>query len=232
MILLRPSGERGATRNAWLDSRHTFSFNLYRDPEWTSFRSLRVINEDRIAPGGRFGWHPHRDMEILTWVLSGSLEHEDSTGARGLLRPGDLQKMSAGTGIFHSESNPSPTEPLHLLQIWIYPSQRGLVPDYRERHFPLEQRLNRLCLLASPAGGQDSLPLHQAAEVRTAVLESGNRLEYTLAPDRHAWIQVASGELSVNGTALQAGDGATVSEERLLELVSIERAEFLLFDLA
>ena len=232
MIVLRPAGERGATRTAWLDSRHTFSFNLYRDPEWTSFRSLRVINEDRIAPGGRFDWHPHRDMEILTWILSGSLAHEDSTGARGLLRPGDLQKMSAGTGIFHSEANASSTESLHLLQIWIYPSQRGLAPDYRERHFPLEQRLNRLCLLASPTGEQGALPLHQAAELWTAVVDEGRTLEYPLAPERHAWIQVASGGLNVNGAALQAGDGAAVSEEPLLELAAIERSEFLLFDLA
>ncbi|MCX7604093.1 MAG: pirin family protein, partial [Bryobacteraceae bacterium] len=159
MIRLRPANERGATVTAWLDSRHSFSFNRYYDPEWMGFRSLRVINEDRIAPGGKFEWHPHRDMEILTWVLSGALEHEDSTGARGVLRPGDLQKMSAGTGVYHSEANASASEPLHLLQIWIHPSQRGLPPSYFEKHFPLEQRLNRLCLLASPTERDGALPL-------------------------------------------------------------------------
>lgn len=231
MIRLRPCAERGATQTGWLDSRHTFSFNRYIDPAWHSFRSLRVINEDRIAPGGRFDWHPHRDMEILTWILSGALEHEDSTGARGVLRPGDLQKMSAGTGIYHSEANASKTAPLHLLQIWIHPSQRGLAPNYVEKHFPLEDRRNRLCLLASPGGRGGALPIHQAAELWTAVLDEGRSLEHALAADRHAWLQVASGEVELNGITLHAGDGAAVSEEAALQITARQASELLLFGL-
>lgn len=232
MILIRPSAERGATQIGWLDSRHTFSFNRYIDPAWTSFRSLRVINEDRVAPGGKFEWHPHRDMEILTWILSGALEHEDSTGARGVLRPGDLQKMSAGTGIYHSEANASQTEPLHLLQTWIHPSQRSLEPGYLQRHFPLEARRNQLCLLASPGARGGSLPIHQAAELWTTVLDAGRTVKHTLAEDRHAWLQVASGELILNGVTLRAGDGAAVSSEPSLEITAIQDTEVLLFDLA
>lgn len=232
MIRLRPSAERGVTQADWLDSRHTFSFNRYIDPAWTSFQSLRVINEDWIAPGGRFDWHPHRDMEILTWILSGALEHEDSTGARGVLRPGDLQKMSAGTGIFHSEANASKTEPLHLLQIWIYPSQRGLQPHYVEKHFPLDERRNRLRLLASPGGRDGSLPIHQAAELWTAMLDEGASVEHALAAGRLAWLQVASGEVDLNGTALHAGDGAAVSGEPVLRISARHASEVLLFDLA
>lgn len=232
MIRLRPSAERGATQTGWLDSRHTFSFNRYIDPAWTSFQSLRVINEDRVAPGGKFEWHPHRDMEILTWILSGALEHEDSTGARGVLRPGDLQKMSAGTGIFHSEANASKTEPLHLLQIWIYPSQRSLAPNYVEKHFPLEDRRNRLRLLASPGGRDGSLPIHQAAELWTAVLDEGSTVEHRLADGRHAWLQLASGEVDLNGVTLRAGDGAAVSGETALEITARQASELLLFDLA
>lgn len=232
MIRLRRAGQRGRTVTDWLDSRHTFSFNRYYDPEWMGFRSLRVINEDRIAGGGRFEWHAHRDMEILTWVLEGALEHEDSTGARGVLRPGDLQKMSAGTGIYHSEANASPTDPLHLLQIWIHPSQRALAPDYREGHFPLEARRNRLCLLASPAPRGGALPLHQAAELWAAVLEPDRVVEHPLAPGRHAWIQAASGAMEVNGTELEAGDGAALSDEPAVRITALRQAEILLFDLA
>lgn len=232
MIRLRRSAERGATVTDWLDSRHTFSFNRYFDPEWMGYRSLRVINEDWIAPGGRFEWHPHRDMEILTWVLSGALEHEDSTGARGVLRPGDLQKMSAGTGIYHSEANASREQPLHLLQIWIHPSQRGLTPSYCEKNFPLEVRRNRLCLLASPEERDGALPLIQAAEVWTAVLEPDRAVAHALAEGRHAWVQVASGEVLLNDIELRAGDGAAVSDEKSLEIRALSQAEFLLFDLA
>ncbi|MEJ5366936.1 MAG: pirin family protein [Bryobacteraceae bacterium] len=231
MIRTRPSAERGATQFGWLDSRHTFSFNRYIDPAWTSFRSLRVINEDWVAPGGKFEWHPHRDMEILTWILSGALEHEDSTGARGVLRPGDLQKMSAGTGIFHSEANASSTEPLHLLQIWIYPSQRGLEPHYTEKHFPEELRRNRLCLLASPGGRDGSLPVHQAAELWTALIDEGGSVEHALPEERHAWLQVASGEVELNGVHLRQGDGAAISEERELRILARKPSEILLFDL-
>jgi redox-sensitive bicupin YhaK (pirin superfamily) len=170
-------------------------------------------------------------MEILTWILSGALEHEDSTGARGVLRPGDLQKMSAGTGIFHSEANASKNEPLHLLQIWIYPSQRGLQPHYVEKHFPLEERRNRLRLLASPAGRDGSLPIHQEAELWTAVLDEGASVEHALAEGRHGWLQVASGEVDLNGTALHAGDGAAVSAEPALRISARHASEVLLFDL-
>lgn len=232
MIRTRPSAERGATRTAWLDSRHTFSFNRYVDPAWTSFRSLRVINEDRIAGGGKFEWHPHRDMEILTWILSGALEHEDSTGARGVLRPGNLQKMSAGTGILHSEANASASEPLHLLQIWIHPSQRGLEPHYVEKHFPEQLRRSRLCLLASPDGRNGSAPLHQAAELWTALLDEGSAVEHALDAERHGWLQVAGGEVELNGVVLGAGDGAAVSGQRRLRIVARKPAEILLFDLA
>lgn len=232
MIRLRPAAERGSTRTGWLDSRHTFSFNRYIDPEWTRFQSLRVINEDRVAPGGKFEWHPHRDMEILTWILSGALEHQDSTGARGLLRPGDLQMMSAGTGIFHSEANASSSEPLHLLQIWIYPSEQGLMPRYLEKHFPIEQRLNRLCLLASPGGRNGSLPIHQAAELWTAVMDEGIALEHRFAADRSGWLQVAAGEVEVNGVTLRAGDGAAVANEPAIQISALRNAEVLLFDLA
>jgi len=232
MIRIRPSAERGVTQTGWLDSRHTFSFNRYIDPAWTRFQSLRVINEDRVAPGGKFEWHPHRDMEILTWILSGALEHQDSTGARGVLRPGDLQKMSAGTGIFHSEANASSTEPLHLLQIWIYPSQQGLQPHYVDKHFPLQERRNRLCLLASPGGREGSLPVHQAAELWTAVLDTGRTLDHPLADGRHAWLQVASGTVEINGVTLGAGDGAAVGEESKLRILARNPAEILLFDMA
>lgn len=231
MVRLRPAAERGVTQTGWLDSRHTFSFNRYIDPAWTSFRSLRVINEDRIAGGGRFDWHPHRDMEILTWILSGALEHEDSTGARGVLRPGDLQKMSAGTGIFHSEANASRTEPLRLLQIWIYPSQHSLEPGYVEKHFPLEARRNQLCLLASPGARGGSLPIHQAVELWTTVLDEGRTVKHPLAEDRHAWLQAASGELQLNGVTLRSGDGAAVSSEPSLEITATQNTEILLFDL-
>lgn len=232
MIRTRPSAERGATQTGWLDSRHTFSFNRYIDPAWTSFRSLRVINEDRIAGGGKFEWHSHRDMEILTWILSGALEHEDSTGARGVLRPGDLQKMSAGTGIFHSEANASASEPLHLLQIWIQPSQRGLEPHYVEKRFPEELRRNRLCLLASPDGRDGSAPLHQAAELWTALLDEDSAVEHALDAERHGWLQVAGGEVELNGVVLGAGDGAVISGQRRLRIVARKPAEILLFDLA
>ncbi len=231
MVRLRPAAERGVTQTGWLDSRHTFSFNRYIDPAWTSFRSLRVINEDRIAGGGRFDWHAHRDMEILTWILSGALEHEDSTGARGVLRPGDLQKMSAGTGICHSEANASQTEPLRLLQIWILPSQRGLEPDYVDKHFPPEERRNRLRLPASPGGRDGSLPVHQEVELWTTVLDEGRTVKHPLAEDRHGWLQAASGELHLNGVTLRSGDGAAVSSEPSLEITATQNTEILLFDL-
>lgn len=232
MIQIRPGNRRGLTATPWLDSRHSFSFNRYYDAGHMGFRSLRVINEDRIAPGGKFGSHPHRDMEILTWVLSGALEHEDSTGARGLLRPGDLQKMTAGTGIYHSEANPSAAEPLHLLQIWILPSEHGLAPGYWEKHFAAGQRCNRLALLASPGARGGSLPLSQDAELWASILEPGHSAVHALARGRHAWLQVASGAVTVNGLAVEAGDGAAVSQETGLEIAARAQSEILLFDLA
>jgi len=232
MINVRPSRERGATRLDWLDSRHSFSFGDYYDPEHLGFRALRVINDDRVAPGGGFGMHGHRDMEILTYILSGSLEHRDSLGSGAVMRRGDVQRMSAGTGIRHSEFNPSSTEVGHFLQIWLLPERNSLPPAYEQRHFPDEDKRGRLRLIASHDGRDGSLPIHQNVDVLAAVLAPGDRVSHRLAKGRHAWIQVADGALQVNGQALQAGDGAEVSDESVVELAAREPAEVLLFDLA
>lgn len=232
MIRIRPSGDRGHFDFGWLSTRHTFSFGEYQDPAQMQFRSLRVINEDWIQPGQGFGTHPHRDMEILTWVLEGALEHKDSLGSGGAIRPGDLQRMSAGTGILHSEFNASATEPVHLLQIWLLPEAKGRAPRYGQAEFPAEGRRNRLQLLASRSGREGSLDIHQDAELWVAELEPGIPLEHLLAEGRGAWIQVAKGRVAVNGLALEAGDGAAISGERTLGLSALEPAQFLLFDLA
>jgi len=231
MIQLRPAAERGTTNIGWLDSKHTFSFNHYYDPKHMGFRSLRVINDDLVAPGGKFGRHPHANMEILTWVLSGSVVHEDSTGSRGTIRPGDAQKMSAGTGIYHSEANGSTTEPLHLLQIWIQPERDGLEPEYGQTHFPAEERTNRLRLIASPDGRDGSIVIHQDASIYNSLLTPGTRVEQPLDPGRHAWVQVATGAVTLNGKALRKGDGAAISGEPQLQLEASETSEVLVFDL-
>ena len=210
MITLRPGNERGHANHGWLDTYHTFSFDTYHDPEHMGFRSLRVINEDWVAGGKGFPPHGHRDMEIVTYVLEGALQHQDSMGNGSVIRPGEVQRMSAGTGVTHSEYNPSPTERLHLMQIWIKPEARNLEPSYEQKKFPAEGRRGRLQLLASREANHGSVKIHQDAALYTALLETGQSVEHSLAPGRGAWIQVARGQVEVNGTSLAAGDGAAI----------------------
>ena len=229
MMRLRPSAQRGGADYDWLKTRHTFSFDTYHDPEWMHFRSLRVINEDWVAAGRGFGMHPHRDMEIVTYVLEGALEHQDSLGNGSVIRPGDAQRMSAGSGIVHGEANPSASEPVHLLQIWILPEKRGLAPGYEQKTLPPWQGLRRV---AGPQGSDGALTLHQDAELWVARPAAGETAEHALAPGRHAWVQVARGAVELNGTRLGQGDGAGVSEEQSIRLKALEPAEVLVFDLA
>ena len=231
MITVRRAAERGHTRIDWLDSWHTFSFGDYYDPRHVEFRALRVINEDHVAPGAGFGTHPHRDMEIVTYVLAGALEHRDSLGNGSLIRPGEIQRMSAGTGIRHSEVNASKSDPVHLLQIWIQPERAGLAPGYEQRPLPPEVR-GGLRVIASRDGRDGAVTIHQAAEIHAARLAPGEAATHALAPGRHAWVQVARGNLTANGEALHAGDGAAVSDERAVTLRADADAEVLLFDLA
>jgi len=231
-VQIRHSRDRGTSRLGWLDSRHTFSFADYYDPEHMGFGPLRVINEDRVAPGGGFGTHGHRDMEIITYVLQGALEHKDSIGTGSVIRPGDVQIMSAGTGILHSEFNHSKDEPVHFLQIWIVPDRKGIAPRYEQKTFPERDRRGRLLLVASPNGRDASLTIHQDVELRAAVLESGERVEHALKPGRKAWLQIVRGAARLNGQALEGGDGAAVEEEALLAIVAgSDGGEMLLFDL-
>jgi len=231
MIRIRPSDERGSAELDWLQSRHTFSFADYHDPRYMGFRTLRVINEDRVAPGKGFGLHPHRDMEIVTWVLSGALEHRDSLGNGSVIRPGDAQRMSAGSGIVHSEMNPSPDEPVHLLQIWILPEKRGITPGYEERRFDEASRRGKLKLIASPDGAEDSLVIHTDARVYDGVLDRGDEVALDLT-GRHAWAQIARGGVRLaSGEQLSQGDGAAWSGEPELRLVATEPAEVVVFDL-
>jgi len=232
MIALRPAEERGAANFGWLDTRHSFSFADYYDPAHMGFRTLRVINDDRVAPAGGFDMHGHKDMEIVTYVLNGALEHKDSLGNGSVIRAGDVQRMSAGTGIRHSEYNSSASEPVHLLQIWIYPERKGLAPGYEQKTFPETEKHNRLRLVASRDGRDGSVTIHQDADVYASVLEAGARVTFAPAADRHVWIQVARGGLSVNGQALKEGDGLAVAGEPVLDIVSDAGGEFLLFDLA
>ncbi|HTO71187.1 MAG TPA: pirin family protein [Myxococcota bacterium] len=231
MIQLRPSGERGHAQHGWLESRHTFSFADYRDPEHMGFRVLRVINEDRVQPGRGFPPHSHRDMEILTWVLDGALEHEDSLGNTSVIRPGELQRMSAGTGVTHSEYNASRERPVHFLQIWILPAKAGLPPSYEQRDFGAGEMRERLRLVASPDGRDGSVRVNQDASVHLGRLAGDRKLEHPLAPGRFAWVQLARGALGLNGRELCAGDGAAASGERALELETREPSEVLVFDL-
>ncbi len=232
MISVRRSGDRGRTRFDWLDSRHTFSFGEYHDPAHVGFRALRVINEDRVEPGRGFATHSHRDMEILTYVLGGALEHRDSLGNGSVIRPGDVQWMRAGTGVTHSEFNPSPVEPVHFLQIWILPERMGLAPAYAERSVPAADRQRGLVLVASPDGRDGSLEVRQDVDVYASLPPAGARLSHALAPGRCAWVQVAGGGVSVNGERLAAGDGAALRDESAVEISSHEDSEILLFDLA
>lgn len=232
MIIRRPGHERGRTQLGWLDSAHTFSFDRYHDPRYMGFRQLRVINEDRVQPGAGFPTHGHRDMEILTYVLEGALEHRDSLENGSVIRPGEIQRMTAGTGIQHSEYNPSRTEPVHFLQIWILPEQRGLKPGYEQRAFEAEATSGQLALLAAKDGREGAIMIHQDVAVCAARFMPGAHLVHRLLPDRHAWVQVARGAVTLNGLPLQAGDGAAVSAEERLSIDSTEAAEILLFDLA
>lgn len=232
MIRIRKADERGHAQRGWLESYHTFSFADYRDPQHMGFRTLRVINEDRVQPGKGFGTHSHRDMEIISYVLDGALEHRDSLGNGSVIRPGDVQLMRAGTGVTHSEYNASDAALVHFLQIWILPDAEGLTPAYQQRHFPLEVRRNTLRLVVSGDGRDDSLQLHQAADLYATVLEPGHSVSHTLGEGRHAWVQVAHGAVQVNGQALGAGDGAALSAEPRIEIAADTAAELLLFDLA
>src|SRR5436190_166245 len=232
MLKLRRASARGHADHGWLDSFHTFSFADYHDPAHMGFRALRVINDDTVAPGRGFGSHPHRDMEILSYVLDGALAHRDSMGTGSVIRPGDVQRMSAGTGVIHSELNPSRTEPVHFLQIWLIPSQRGLAPGYEQKTFPAEERAGRLRLVASPDGSDGSITVHTDVEVYAGVLGAGQAAELPLAPGRHAWIHVARGAARVNGHDLRAGDGLALSDELRVQIEGLDRGEILVFDLA
>lgn len=237
MITIRPSSERGHLDHGWLDTYHTFSFGEYVDPRHMGFRALRVINEDRVAPGQGFGEHPHRDMEILTYVLAGELQHRDSLGTGAIIRPGQVQYMAAGTGILHSEFNPSRDTPVHLIQIWIKPARRGAPPRYEQRDFPSLQEGSAgqgraaLTLLASADGRDGSIAINQDAAVYAAALQRGQLVRHELADGRGAWLQVLRGSISVAGHTLNAGDGAAVTEESAIELRADADAEVLLFDL-
>jgi redox-sensitive bicupin YhaK (pirin superfamily) len=237
MMRIRHGRDRGATELGWLDSRHTFSFGDYYDPENMHFRALRVINEDRVAPRGGFPTHPHRDMEIITYVIAGGLQHQDSMGNGSLISPGEVQRMSAGTGIHHSEVNPSKTEPVHFLQIWIVPDTRGLTPGYEQKHFSAGERHNRLQLVAAPDGRDGAVTIHQDARLHAGLLDAGAKVTHELARDRHAWLQVVRGEVEVGGEKLAAGDGASFDGEpgapaRTFAIAARSDAELLLFDLA
>jgi redox-sensitive bicupin YhaK (pirin superfamily) len=231
MITLRPSYERGHTTVSWLESAHTFSFNNYIDPRHMGFRQLRVINDDWVKPGAGFGTHSHRDMEIITYVLEGALEHRDSTGNGSVIRPGDVQRMTAGTGISHSEYNHSPTAPVHFLQIWIMPERQGLAPGYEQRSIAPAEMRGQWRLIAARDGRDDAVVVHQDVDVLAVQLEPGEHVAYHLKPGRHAWVQVARGGVTLNDIPLKEGDGAAVSETAALDVLAIDGSEVLLFDL-
>lgn len=232
MIRMRRAAERGHANHGWLDTYHTFSFGSYHDPAHVRFRALRVMNEDWIAPGAGFGTHPHDNMEIVTYVLEGALEHRDSMGHGAVLRAGELQRMSAGTGITHSEFNASKSEPVHLYQIWLFPERRGIEPGYEQRRFDRAGRRNRLRVVAAPGGEDGALVIHQDARIFLASLEPGRGIDEAIAAGRHVWVQVLSGVVSLGGHRLTAGDGAALSEESRLTIVAYEESEVMVFDLA
>jgi redox-sensitive bicupin YhaK (pirin superfamily) len=232
MIIVRPAEERGVANFGWLDSRHTFSFGHYYDPRHMGIGALRVINDDRVAPGGGFDTHAHQDMEIISYVLEGAMEHQDSIGTGSVIRPGDVQRMTAGTGIAHSEFNHSRAEPVHFLQIWIVPERKGLEPGYEQKTFPLEERRGKARLVASRDGRDGSLTVHQDIDLYTSVLEAGDAVAIDLRPERSAWVQVARGAVTLNGTGLKEGDGAAVFDTATLTLTSDTGGEVLVFDLA
>ena len=230
MIKLRKSNDRGAASHGWLDTRFTFSFADYQDPQHMGFRSLRVINDDHIAPGGGFDTHPHRDMEIITYMLAGQLEHKDSMENGRVIQPGEFQYMAAGTGVFHSEFNPSSDKPAHLLQIWIHPDKRGYEPRYAERDMK-QSPTGVLNLVASKTGREGSFEINQDADLYLARLQSGDKVVHELKPRRHAWVQVAEGEIELNDTTLNSGDGAAVSDEEVLTFTGKDDAQVLMFDM-
>lgn len=230
MVTIRRSEDRGHADHGWLDSHHTFSFADYFDPENTQFHSLRVLNEDRVMGGQGFGSHPHRDMEIISYVVSGALEHKDSLGTKAVMRAGDVQRISAGKGIVHSEYNSSPSEPVHFLQIWIMPDERGVKPEYAEKSFR-DPAPGKLHLIASKAGRDGSLEIHQDADVSVARLVQGATLDHRFAPNRAGWVQLIEGSLEVNGEKLEAGDGAAISDVPQVQFKAGSDAHFLFFDL-
>jgi redox-sensitive bicupin YhaK (pirin superfamily) len=231
MITRRPAAERGHFDHGWLDTWHTFSFADYHDPRHMGFRDLRVINEDRVHAGAGFPTHSHRDMEIITYVLEGALEHRDSLGNGSVIRPDDVQRMTAGRGVSHSEHNGSRSEDVHLLQIWILPATAGLPPSYEQQAFPVAQKRGQLRVVGAPDGRDGAVTIHQDVALYVTVLERGEKVRHALAPGRHAWIQIARGAGALNGTALRAGDGAAVSDEQAIELTTDGTVEALVFDL-
>jgi redox-sensitive bicupin YhaK (pirin superfamily) len=231
MITVRRSKERGSARYDWLDSRHTFSFADYYDPKHMGFSELRVINEDRVEPGAGFPTHSHRDMEIITYVLEGALAHKDSTGTSSVIRPGDVQRMSAGTGISHSEYNASKTEPVHFLQIWVIPNETGLKPGYEQRSFDIEAKRGSWVLVAAPDARDGCVKIHQDTELFLASLPKDARVEFGLQPGRRGWLQVTRGAVRLSSTQLDAGDGAAITDEKIFDISACNDAEVLLFDL-
>ena len=231
MITIRKSAERGHFDHGWLDTHFTFSFADYFDPRHVQFRTLRVLNDDRVAPGAGFPEHPHRDMEIVTYVLEGALQHRDSMGNGSVIKPGDVQYMSAGRGVTHSEFNASKSEPVHLLQIWMFPREKGLQPAYDQKSFAESERRGKLRLVASPDGREESVAIRQDNELYATLLGAGDVVRHELKPKRHAYVQVARGTVTLNGKKLEEGDGAAVSNERALELQGVKDAEVLVFDL-
>jgi redox-sensitive bicupin YhaK (pirin superfamily) len=232
MLTIRRAQERGHANHGWLDSHHTFSFAEYHDPKHMGFRGLRVINEDRVAPGRGFGTHPHRDMEIISYVLDGGLEHRDSLGTGSVIRNGEVQRMSAGTGVRHSEFNTSKTEPVHFLQIWILPAEKNIEPSYEQRAFDVEQRRNQLRLVVDPQAHEGALKVNADARLFASLLDAGASVTHEVPRGRHAWVQVARGTVEVGGTVLRAGDGASTSDAGPLTIKASEDAELLVFDLA
>lgn len=232
MLRIRKASERGHADHGWLNTYHTFSFAGYYDQRQMAFRGLRVINEDRVQPKAGFPTHPHRDMEIITYVLQGALEHKDSMGNGSVIRPGEVQRMSAGTGITHSEFNHSGSEPVHFLQIWIVPEKNGVTPGYEQTLFPDEEKRKTLRLIASSNGRNGSVTVNQDVNLYAALLEQGEEIDHVVLAGRHAWLQVARGSVEVNGHRLEQGDGAAASDENRLTITGMEKAELLLFDLA
>jgi len=232
MITVRRAEDRGHFDFGWLNTYHTFSFGDYYDPRFMGFRDLRVINEDRVREGRGFPTHPHRDMEIISYVLEGALEHKDSMGNGSVIRPGEVQRMSAGTGVTHSEKNHSPNEAAHFLQIWIMPDEQGIAPGYEQKMYSDEEKRGRLCLIASPDGRDGSVTVHQDTNLYAGLLDAGQEVTHPIAQGRYAWLQVARGMVAVGGQQLKQGDGASISEEQSIRVAGLEPSEILLFDLA